>query len=227
MTPVVRCIGATRRFQTAGLEAVTAVDGVDLELGQGEFLAIEGPSGSGKSTLLGLIAGIEPADAGRVEVLGHDLARLSTRERARLRRARIGIVFQAFGLLPSLSVVENVGLPLSLDGHDAGEAAERAEAALALVGLAPLGAARIDELSGGERQRVGVARAIVTNPELLLADEPAGNLDDENGEIVLGLLEAARDRGASVLLVTHDPRLARRADRHVALRDGRILALVR
>lgn len=223
MNAVIRCVGATREFVLSGAPLVRAVDSVDLDIAPGEFVAIEGPSGSGKSTLLGLLAGIDRADAGTVTVLGHDLARLSPTERARLRRSSMGVVFQAFGLVSSLSAADNVALPLALEGVPAAARHARAEAALGQVGLDGFGDARIDELSGGERQRVGVARAIVANPTLILADEPAGSLDDENAADVLDLLEqASRRGGASLVLVTHDPQSAARADRRVRMHDGRL-----
>jgi putative ABC transport system ATP-binding protein len=219
----VQCVAATRVFTTDGLEAVRAVDGVTLAVAQGEFVAIEGPSGSGKSTLLGLIAGIDRADAGSVTVLGHDLSRLSQMERARLRRSNMGIVFQAFGLVASLSAGDNVAVPLALAGVPAGDRGIRVEAALAKVGLEGFAGARLDELSGGERQRVGVARAIVAYPRLILADEPAGSLDDQAASQVLDLLEeASRVGGASLVLVTHDPQSAARADRRLRMHDGRL-----
>ncbi len=220
----VRCTAATRRYSGRRLPTVIAVDRADLVVRTGEFVAIQGPSGSGKSTLLGLLAGIDRADEGSVMVLGHDLARLSVAERARLRRARIGIAFQSFGLVASLDAADNVALPLALDGASRDDRRVRAAAALAEVGLGDHSTARIDELSGGERQRVGVARAIVGDPALVLADEPAGSLDDENADVVLGLLErTCRTRGASLVLVTHDPASAARADRRLVMRDGRLL----
>jgi putative ABC transport system ATP-binding protein len=223
MTDSIRCIGATRRFVGRGVEPVTAVNEVDLVVREGEFVVVEGPSGSGKTTLLGLLAGIDLPDAGTVTVLGHDVARLTPTERARLRRARIGIVFQSFGLVASLSAAENIALPLTLAGVPEDERLERARVALAEVGVDRGGDARIDELSGGERQRVGVARALVTDPALVLADEPAGSLDDATAGMVIGLLEqACRDRGASLVLVTHDLASAAHADRRIRMRDGRL-----
>jgi putative ABC transport system ATP-binding protein len=225
MNEVIRCVAATREYSVPGSAPVRAVDGVDIEVAAGEFVAIEGPSGSGKSTLLGLLAGIDRADTGTVMVLGHDLARLSPTERARLRRSRIGIVFQAFGLVGALSAEENVALPLTLDGVPLANRRARASAAIAEVGLEGFGNARIDELSGGERQRLGIARALVASPSLILADEPAGSLDDENAEVVLDLLEeASRRSGASLVLVTHDARSAARADRRFQMHDGRFVA---
>jgi len=221
---IISCVGASRSFATRGLDPVTAVDRVDLEVAAGEFVAIEGPSGSGKTTLLGLFAGIDRADSGSVSVLGHDLSRLSATERARLRLSRLGIVFQSFGLVPSLDVEQNVTLALTLGGIDPAAAHPAAAAALTEVGLDGYGGARVDELSGGERQRVGVARALVANPVLILADEPAGSLDEDNAGMVLDLLErASRARRASLVLVTHDPASAARADRRIRMRDGRLL----
>ena len=224
---LIQCVGVTRRYTRHGVEPVVAVDRADLVIERGSFVAIEGPSGSGKTTLLGLIAGLEAPDDGTVTVLGHDLARLSGAERARLRQRRIGIVFQSFGLIASLSVVENVGLPLLLAGLPDLERASRSRALLEEVGLGHVVDGRIDELSGGERQRVGVARALVSEPTLILADEPTGSLDEGNAASVLDLLiDAVRRRGASLLLVTHDAASAVRADQRLAMRDGRLMAAV-
>ena len=222
---VITCRGVTRRYVGRGIEPVVAVDAVDLEIDAGSFVAVEGPSGSGKTTLLGLLAGLEAPDAGEVIVLGHDLSRLSAAERARLRQRRIGIVFQSFGLIASLRAGENVALPLALAGVPDRKRQERARAALDEVGLEIAFGARIDELSGGERQRVGVARALVIEPAVILADEPTGSLDEENATGVLQLLtDAVRRRGASLVLVTHDPASAASADRHYRMRDGRLTA---
>jgi ABC-type lipoprotein export system ATPase subunit len=222
---VIACRGVTRRYAQHGLDPVTAVNGVDLVIDEGSFVVVEGPSGSGKTTLLGLLAGLEPPDAGEITVLGHELSRLSAAERARLRQRRIGIVFQSFGLIASLRAGENVALPLALAGVPERERQARAQAALEEVGLGSSSGARIDELSGGERQRVGVARALVIQPAVILADEPTGSLDEENASGVLELLtDAVRRRGASLVLVTHDPASAARADRHYRMRDGRLTA---
>ncbi len=220
---LIRCRDLTRRYAGSGAAPVIAVDGVDLDVEPGTFVAIEGPSGSGKTTLLGLLAGLEAPDRGEISVLGHDLARLSPAERARLRQRQVGIVFQSFGLIASLRAGENVALPLMLAGVAERERRERATAALEEVGLGAAFGARIDELSGGERQRVGVARAIVIEPALILADEPTGSLDEENAQGVLALLSAAvRRRGASLVLVTHDPVSAALADRRLRMLDGRL-----
>ena len=220
---VISCRQLTRRYAEAGIEPVIAVNAVELEIESGSFVAIEGPSGSGKTTLLGLLAGLEPPDEGTVSVLGHDLSRLSGTERARLRQRQIGIIFQSFGLIASLSVLDNVGLPLLLAGVPNVEREGRSLAVLEEVGLKLAAAARVDELSGGERQRVGVARALSINPALILADEPTGSLDEENSAGVLRLLrDAVQRRGASLVLVTHDPASAALADRRYQMRDGRL-----
>lgn len=214
---------ATRRYPGNQVAPVTAVDRADLEVAPGQFVAIEGPSGSGKTTLLGLLGGLELPDEGAVILLGHDLARLSLAERARLRRQRVGSIFQSYGLLASLDVLDNVALPLTLAGISGRERVARATAALAEVGMADRPAARVDELSGGERQRVGIARALVIEPWILLADEPTGSLDDEHANQVLDLLTSAvRARGAALVLVTHDATSAARADRRFVMRDGRL-----
>jgi putative ABC transport system ATP-binding protein len=224
---VMRGCNLTRRYERPGLAPLVAVDRADIEVGEGEFIAIQGPSGSGKTTLLGLFAGLELPDEGDVELLGHDLRRLSPTERARLRQRRLGIVFQSFGLVASLSAGENVALPLALARVPEGERTNRAEAALHEVGLEVSFDARIDELSGGERQRVGVARALASDPALLLADEPTGSLDAESGRVVLELLsDAVRRRGVALVLVTHDPLSAARADRRYEIRDGHLRAEV-
>ena len=218
-----RCRNVSRRYARSGVEPLVAVDRADLELGDGEFIAIQGPSGSGKTTLLGLLAGLELPDEGEIELLGHDLLRLTPLERSRLRQRRVGIVFQSFGLVASLSAGENVALPLALARVPEIERRDRAAAALGEVGLTIPFDARVDELSGGERQRIGVARALVSDPAVILADEPTGSLDVENGRVVLDLLsEAVRRRGAALVLVTHDPMSASRADRRYRIHDGHL-----
>ncbi len=217
---VVEVVDAGRRYGH-GETAVRAVVGTSMSVRRGEFVAIEGPSGSGKTTLLGLLAGLESADDGTVTVLGHDLARLSAAERAQLRRSRIGIVFQAYGLVASLDAVDNVSLPLRLAGLPTAEAHSRALVALERVELAEVGHHRIGELSGGERQRVGVARAIAISPALILADEPTGNLDERTGRRIVELLaHEAHTAGSAVVVVTHDPLSASAADRRYAMADG-------
>jgi len=220
---VISCRNVTRRYARPGLPPLVAVDRADLDVGAAEFVAVEGPSGSGKTTLLGLLAGLELPDEGDVEVLGHDLRRLSATERARLRQRRVGIVFQSFGLIASLRAGENVALPLALAGVPEPVRRDRASRALADVGLDHAFGARVDELSGGERQRVGVARALAAEPALILADEPTGSLDTDNGRLVLDLLhDAVRRRRIALVLVTHDPLSAGRADRRYRIRDGQL-----
>lgn len=207
----------------AGEAEVTAVRGVDLTVAPAEFVAITGASGSGKSTLLHMLGGITRPSSGRVLLEGVDLAGLSDDALAAIRRRRIGFVFQRYNLLPELSLVENVALPLALDGvaPAAGEAAARA--ALEAVGMAHRATHRPDELSGGEQQRGAIARALVTAPAVVLADEPTGALDSENSGRVVELLRRLVDgRGQTVVLVTHDPSVAGAARRIVRMRDGRI-----
>ena len=207
-----------------GEVSVEALRGVDLAVGRGEFLAIMGPSGSGKSTLLHLLGGLEGVSAGDVALDEKSLADLSERAVTLLRRRRIGVVFQFFNLLPTMSAEENVALPLLLDGRPWRECTARAGEALAWVGLAERAHHTPDRLSGGEQQRAALARALVIRPEVLLADEPTGNLDRAAGALVLDLLRRACDEsGQTVVMVTHDPSAAARADRVVFLRDGRVV----
>ncbi len=210
--------GVVKRFHR-GAEVIAALDGVNLDVAAGELVALLGPSGSGKSTLIHLGAGLDDPDEGTISLDGRDFADCSKRERARLRRQRIGLVFQFFHLLPALTVAENVELPLTLDGRSANGATA---ALLDKVGLSDRAEHLPGELSGGQLQRAAIARALVTEPSLILADEPTGNLDSTNGKAVLDVLEAAvRDAGAGMLLVTHDEGVAARADRIVRLRDGK------
>ena len=204
-----------------GEAEVRALAGVSLEVAAGEFVAIRGPSGSGKSTLLHLIGGLDVPSAGDIRIDGALLSRLSDDELTVFRRRRIGIVFQFFNLLPTLSAEENVALPLLLDGARARDARPRALAALEQVGLAHRRRHRPDELSGGEMQRAAVARALVIEPRLILADEPTGNLDTTTGEQILSLIcRANAERGCTVVLVTHDPRAATYGTRVITLNDG-------
>jgi putative ABC transport system ATP-binding protein len=206
----------------AGAEPVVALDGLDLEVPAGEFLALVGDSGSGKSTLLHLVGGIDRPSSGDIRVAGRDIATLSEKELVLYRRRDVGMVFQFFNLLPHLTVRENVELPRRLDGG--ADAAARAAKLLERVGLARRGSSHPYELSGGEMQRVAIARALGTGARLLLADEPTGNLDSRNGQEVLTLLdEIRRERGVTLLLATHSAAAAARADRVVAVKDGRIV----
>ena len=212
--------GLTRRFGS-GPAAVTAVDGIDLDIAPGEFLAIMGRSGSGKTTLLNLLAGLDQPTAGRVTFEGRNLADLAEGEMVALRRARIGFVFQSFGLIPLLSAYENVELPLHLGGVSWRERRQRAAQALAQVGLDSRMGHRPYELSGGEQQRVALARALVINPAALFADEPTGELDSATGRAIAALLrDTARERGVTVIAATHDPALAALSSRALAMTDG-------
>ena len=210
-----------RRVYGSGPDTVHALRDVDLSIEAGEFVAVMGPSGSGKSTLLHLVGGLDRPDAGEVLIEGETLAELNDEALAHLRRRRIGFVLQLFNLFPLLSARENVAFPLLLDGR--ADALALADEALARVGLSERATHRPNQLSGGEQQRVAVARALVTKPAVILADEPTGSLDSLAGEDVLGLLRAAADDGHAVLLITHHAPAAAYADRVVRLRDGAVV----
>jgi putative ABC transport system ATP-binding protein len=202
----------------------TILDGVDLRANAGEYVAIIGESGSGKSTLLNLIAGLELPDAGRIDIDGQSLSELSDDARTRLRRSRIGFVFQAFHILPHMTVAQNVELPLVLLGVQPDERSARVSELIAAVGLAGREQSPPRELSGGELQRVALARALVHRPALVLADEPTGNLDPDTANTVLALIAGTiRGRGATGVLVTHSLHAARTADRILRLEHGRLL----
>ena len=203
--------------------AVNVLRGVSLKIGTGETVALVGPSGSGKSTLMMVIGGLERANSGSVAVAGRDFAGLGEDDLARLRREHIGIVFQSFHLMPAMTALENVALPLELAGRD--DAAAAARETLAAVGLSARERHYPAQLSGGEQQRVAIARAFVSDPGLILADEPTGNLDGETGRKVMDLLFGlAAKSGTTLLLITHDRALARRCGRILSLEDGRITA---
>jgi len=219
---MIRLSGIALKLASAAGE-VNILRGLDLEVAAGESVGIVGPSGSGKSTMMMIIAGLERPSAGRVEVAGEDMTALDEDQLARFRRARIGIVFQAFHLIPTMTALENVAVPLEFAGR--GDAFERAQGALAAVGLDHRLAHYPGQLSGGEQQRVALARAFVVEPLLLLADEPTGNLDGETGRQVIELMfELAARRGTTLMLITHDPALAGRCRRLVRLLDGRVVA---
>ncbi|MFL5402302.1 MAG: ABC transporter ATP-binding protein [Gemmatimonadales bacterium] len=203
-------------------ESVHALRGVSLEVGSGEYLAIAGPSGSGKSTLLQLVGGIDTPSAGTVEIMGTRLDTLSDRELTRLRLTRLGFVFQRFHLLPVLTAQENVELPMAEAGVAGRERRVRALELLGYVGLAHRARHRATQLSGGEMQRVAIARALANRPVLLLADEPTGELDAATGEEILALFSRLNRDGTTLVVVTHDERLAAQAGRVVHMLDGRI-----
>jgi putative ABC transport system ATP-binding protein len=210
-----------KRNYQMGEVTVQALKGIDLELRPREFIAIMGPSGSGKSTLLHLLAGLDVPNDGTIELGKWDYSTLTDRDLTLLRRRKIGIVFQFFNLLPNLTALENVALPLLLDGQSLRQSHETAKQVLAWVGLQDREAHTADRLSGGEQQRVALARALVFQPDLILADEPTGNLDRASGEQVLKLFRrAVEDNGQTIVMVTHDPLAAAHADRVVFLSDG-------
>jgi putative ABC transport system ATP-binding protein len=214
-----------RKVHGKGDGAVVALDGITVELPAGSFTAVMGPSGSGKSTFLHVAAGLERPDAGSVVLGDVDLTRLSERRLTILRRKRIGFVFQAFNLMPSLTVDQNIGLPMRLDGRRVRRSDVREVAAR--VGLADRRRHRPSQLSGGQQQRVAIARALVTRPEVVFADEPTGALDTRTGRGVLQLLRDLVDRDArTVVMVTHDPAAATYADRVILLADGRIAGML-
>lgn len=221
---VLRGVGLGRRYGS-GQTAVEALADVDIEVRAGRLTVVRGPSGSGKTTLLNLLGGLDRPTSGRV-LLGDDvLSELSEAELAAARRDRIGYVFQNFGLIPVLSAAENVEVPLRLRRMERGQRDERVAEVLELVGLTRHAGQRPGELSGGQQQRVGMARALVARPEVLIADEPTGQLDSETAERIMDLiLEVTRIRGTATVVATHDPLLISRADEVLELRDGRVAA---
>jgi putative ABC transport system ATP-binding protein len=219
---MIRLSGISRTF-TVGGEPVHALVDVNETIPQGEHLAIMGPSGSGKSTLLNILGCLDRPDQGTYELLGRDVSRLDESELSLVRRHTVGFVFQFFHLVPRLTALENVELPMIFAGIPAAERHERALGRLRAVGLEPRAAHRPDQLSGGERQRTALARATVLDPKLLLADEPTGNLDSASGRHVLEILERMNAEGLTLVVVTHDPGVARRAQRILVLNDGRVV----
>lgn len=220
---IVSLDNVSKIFDGAG--SVRALDGVSLDVPRGQRVSVMGPSGSGKSTLLNIICGLDVPTGGRVLINGSDLAAMSDDDRTRLRREQIGMIFQTFNLMPTLSGVENVALPLRLCGISGTEAADRAAALFERVGLSGRGTHRPDEMSGGERQRVAIARALIFDPPLLLADEPTGNLDSATGDETLKLLDDIHSEfGTSIILVTHNENAAAICERRIELLDGRIVS---
>ncbi len=218
--PVVRIHDVSKRFVKDGFEVV-ALDDVNLDIEEGDFLALMGPSGSGKSTLLNLLAGIDRPTRGEVNVMGTDLARLSESQLAVWRNSHVGYIFQTFNLIPVLTAFENVELPLLLTKLSKKERQKNVETALELVGLSDRMSHRPRQLSGGQEQRVAIARAIVTDPDLILADEPTGNLDAHSGEEVLNILSTLNQQmNKTIVMVTHDPHAARYAGHERHLEKG-------
>jgi len=222
-TPLIAVDRMTRIYRV-GEEEVRALDGVSFDVRRGEWVAVVGQSGSGKSTLMNLIGALDSPTSGTYRINGRDVEKLSDNELADLRNREIGFVFQTFQLLPRSSALANVELPLVYRGVGRTERRDRAMATLEAVGLANRMHHRPNELSGGQRQRVAIARALVGQPSLLLADEPTGNLDSSTGEDIMRLFGELHQRGNTILLVTHEPRLAARCPRAIRLMDGRVVA---
>jgi putative ABC transport system ATP-binding protein len=220
--PVAVLVDVTRHYATAA-GPVKALDGVSLQIPSGEVLAIAGPSGSGKSTLLGLLGALDHPTSGEIRIEGHNLADLSPKQAALLRRDRIGFVFQSYNLVPVLTALENVEYIMLLQGRDRLSRQQRARQVLGEVGLGELAERRPSELSGGQQQRVAVARALAAEPALILADEPTANLDSTTAAALLDVMvNLNRQHGTTFVFSTHDPAVMQRADRVIHLRDGRI-----
>ena len=220
--PVIRIVGLTRDYPMGG-ETVHALRGVDLEIQPNEYVAVMGPSGSGKSTLMNLIGCLDTPTAGQYWLAGTEVSRMTDDELARVRNRQIGFVFQTFNLLPRASALHNVELPLVYAGLPARERRQRAAQALASVGLGDRMEHRPAELSGGQRQRVAIARALVTEPSIILADEPTGNLDSTTSEEIMKIFEDLyHNRGQTIVMVTHEADIARHAARVVTLHDGMV-----
>ena len=219
-SPVVECRGLSRVYEAA--EPVVAVDACDLVIHRGDFVSIMGPSGSGKSTLLNCLGLVDRPSSGSYRLGAWETTRLSGRQRASIRGMLLGFVFQAYHLLAGRDVAENIAMGLLYRRVPRRERLRRAAETAAQVGLGHRLSAPVEKLSGGERQRVAIGRAIVGDPVLVLADEPTGNLDTENSELILDLLQQLNDRGHTIVVVTHDPTVARRARRHMSLIDGRL-----
>jgi len=221
-TELIRMQGVTRVYLTEEVET-HALAGIDLSVTRGDFLALEGPSGCGKSTLLSILGLLDTPTAGAYELAGVPVHEIGAEERARLRNQEIGFIFQSFNLIPEMSVADNVGLPLTYRrGVSAKARREKVMESLDRVNMAHRAGHFPGQLSGGQQQRVAVARALVGSPSLLLADEPTGNLDSENGEAVMRMLDELHANGATIVMVTHDPRYASQAARRLPMLDGQI-----
>jgi putative ABC transport system ATP-binding protein len=219
---MIKMNGVSKRYRTTELET-TALDGIDLEIGSGEFVAVMGPSGCGKSTLLNIIGLIDAPTSGQYYFGDQEISKYNENKLADLRKGNVGFIFQSFNLIDELNVYENVELPLLYQNVPKTKRKELVGAALDLVGLAARAKHKPEQLSGGQQQRVAVARAVVGDPKLILADEPTGNLDTKNGEEVMNMLKQLNEQGTTILMVTHSPSHAERAHRIVNLLDGRVV----
>ena len=219
--PTIRLHGIRKLYRIGG-ETLAALDGIDLEIGRGEFAALMGPSGSGKSTLMNILGCLDRPSEGSYKLDGAEVAGLSDDALAATRNKKIGFVFQNFNLLPRISALDNVALPLVYAGVGRRERTERAQEMLAAVGLSDRGAHLPNELSGGQRQRVAIARALVNDPHIIMADEPTGNLDTKSTKEIMDIFVRMHEKGHTIILVTHEPEIALRASRQLLVRDGRI-----
>jgi putative ABC transport system ATP-binding protein len=220
---MIKLTQVSKKYRTTELETA-ALDGVDFELANGEFVAVMGPSGCGKSTLLNIVGLIDNPSSGEYLFFEREISKYSESRLANLRKGNVGFIFQSFNLIDELNVYENVELPLLYQKVSKPQSRNLVREALELVGLSARAKHKPDQLSGGQQQRVAVARAVVGNPKLILADEPTGNLDSKNGEEVMGMLTTLNEQGTTVLMVTHSPTHAARAHRVVNLLDGRVVA---
>jgi putative ABC transport system ATP-binding protein len=223
-TPLIRLQGITKTFPGDADEETVALANVTIDIGRGEYVSVSGPSGCGKSTFLAILALLEAPTAGRYWLNGRATDRLSPSERARTRNVDVGLIFQSFNLIGDMTVYENVEYPLSVRGASAAERKQRVDAALERVGMTSRAKQRPGSLSGGHQQLVAIARAFAGRPPILLADEPTGNLDSKSGEAVMKMLDELHADGATVCLATHNPEYIARAERHVYLFDGRLVA---
>ncbi|WP_426103516.1 ABC transporter ATP-binding protein [Massilia sp. TSP1-1-2] len=220
---MIELAGIEKHFVIGG-GTLGVIRGIDLFIGKGEFVAIMGPSGSGKSTLLNIIGCLDTASAGSYRLSGDDVSAMDDRELAAIRNRRIGFIFQSFNLIARNSALKNIEKPLIYQGAGAAERSARAASMLERVGLSNRASHLPSQLSGGQQQRVAIARALVTNPDILIADEPTGNLDSATGRDIMGLLREVSGEGRTVVMVTHDPALAAHADRTIHLADGKVAA---
>lgn len=222
---VIRVKGLYKIYKV-GNTKVRALNGVDFQIYRGEFCAIVGASGSGKSTLLNMLAGLEKPTKGNIVIGGEHIEKKTENELVAFRREHIGFIFQSFNLLPTMTAVENVALPLTFQGMDKAKREKMAEDAIQLVGLSKYGKHKPTQMSGGQQQRVGVARALVVNPEIIFADEPTGNLDSRTSEDVMNLMKkVVREQNQTLIMVTHDDHLAQYADRIFHIKDGKIIKI--